>query len=407
MTDTLDTARTPSRRDPRWTTRAPSSPRPSTVLGYDDGMYDMLADAASRAHRQHPAAPRRRRRSSCSPATACSTTSPAARPRAACATRPHVDLDEVRALAMWMTWKCALLDVPYGGAKGGVAHRPARLLAGRARARDPPLHQRDHAADRSRARHPRARHRHRRADHGLDHGHLLGATPATPSSASSPASRSASAARSAARPRPRAASCTSRCEALRPRWASARRRATAAVQGFGKVGARRRAVPRRGRRPRRRGRADQYGAVASRTAASTSPRSSDTSTRPARSSASTAPTPIDNADLLELDVDLLVPAAVEGVLHAGNAATCPAHGGRRGRQRPDDARGRPHPRASAASLVVPDILANAGGVIVSYFEWVQANQAYWWTRRRGRGPAGRSDDRRLAPRPRPRRRLDS
>ena len=29
-------------------------------------------------------------------------------------------------------------------------------------------------------------------------------------------------------------------------------------------------------------------------------------------------------------------------------------------------------------LVVPDILANAGGVIVSYFEWVQANQAYWW-----------------------------
>jgi glutamate dehydrogenase (NAD(P)+) len=30
-------------------------------------------------------------------------------------------------------------------------------------------------------------------------------------------------------------------------------------------------------------------------------------------------------------------------------------------------------------VVVPDILANAGGVIVSYFEWVQANQAYWWT----------------------------
>ena len=51
---------------------------------------------------------------------------------------PDVTLDEVRSLAMWMTWKCALMGVPFGGAKGGVVCNPKRLSPPRGRARRPP-----------------------------------------------------------------------------------------------------------------------------------------------------------------------------------------------------------------------------------------------------------------------------
>jgi glutamate dehydrogenase (NAD(P)+) len=87
--------------------------------------------------------------------------------------------------------------------------------------------------------------------------------------------------------------------------------------------------------------------------------------------------PLDSDILLELDVDLLVPAAVEGVLHEENAARVNAAvivEGANGPTSPAADR----ILADAGVLVVPDILANAGGVIVSYFEWVQANQAYRW-----------------------------
>ena len=85
---------------------------------------------------------------------------------------PDVDIEEVRALAMWMTWKCALVGIPYGGAKGGVACNPKQLSRTELEGAYPALHNRNLHAHRPGIRHSRAGHEHRFSDHGVDHGHL-------------------------------------------------------------------------------------------------------------------------------------------------------------------------------------------------------------------------------------------
>ncbi|MDP7639505.1 MAG: Glu/Leu/Phe/Val dehydrogenase [Candidatus Hydrogenedentes bacterium] len=87
---------------------------------------------------------------------------------------------------------------------------------------------------------------------------------------------------------------------------------------------------------------------------------------------------ITNADLLALDVDILVPAAMEGEITSRNA------GAVRARLIAEGANGPVTPPAEeilldAGAVIVPDILANAGGVGVSYFEWVQDLQGFFWT----------------------------
>ena len=88
-------------------------------------------------------------------------------------------------------------------------------------------------------------------------------------------------------------------------------------------------------------------------------------------------TRISNAELLAMDVDVLVPAALEGQINRENAHEIRARIIVEGANGPVTADA-DRLLAERGVLIVPDILANAGGVVVSYFEWVQSRAQFYW-----------------------------
>lgn len=286
---------------------------------------------------------------------------------------PSVDLDEVRALAMWMTWKCALVDVPYGGAKGGVAidpreHSQAELerVTRRYTSEILPIIGPDidiPAPDIGTNEQTMAW---IMDTYSASQGHTVpGVVTGKPISLGGSLGR---------------ASATSRGVAHVALMAMALRdidpaKASAAVQGFGKVGRdAARLLADAGVTVR--AISDVDGAVFAQNGLNITALGAHVDATGSVIGFEGADA-LDPADLLTADVDLLVPAAVEGVITADNAHHVRASIVVEGANGPttneaDAILGR------RGILVVPDILANAGGVIVSYFEWVQANQAYQW-----------------------------
>jgi glutamate dehydrogenase (NAD(P)+) len=287
---------------------------------------------------------------------------------------PGVNLDEVKALAMWMTWKCAVVGIPYGGAKGGVVVEPRSLsrvelerLTRRYASELLPLigPERDIPAP----------------DMGTDEQvmawimdtYSMNQGFSVPGVVTGkPASVGGSAGRTGATGRGVMYVTVATLKHLAMPVDEAR----VIVQGYGKVG-----------RPvvellhdqgcRVVGVGDAHGAVYNPRGLSPvglAAHYRETGTVAAFDGGEQ----VDNEDLLTMECDALIPAALEGVLNEANAEPVQA------RIVVEAANGPTTPEADEifherGIHVVPDILANAGGVTVSYFEWVQDIQAYFWT----------------------------
>nr|WP_265521979.1 Glu/Leu/Phe/Val dehydrogenase [Oerskovia sp. JB1-3-2] len=287
---------------------------------------------------------------------------------------PSVDVDEVRALAMWMTWKCAIVDLPYGGAKGGVSIDPTgysqaelERVTRRYTSEIMPVigPERDiMAPDMGTNEQTMAW---VMDTYSVNQGYTI---PAVVTGKPIPVGGSlgrATATSSGVVHTTKAALADAGVEL---------RDVSVAVQGFGKVGSHAAAIF-AGEGARVVAVSDQHGGVHD-------PDGLDIRSLFEHVDATGSVVgfergePIDNTSLLALDVDVLVPAAVEGVLDEITADAVQARWVVEGANGPTTAGG-DRILAKKGVTVVPDVLANAGGVVVSYFEWVQANQAYWWT----------------------------
>ena len=286
---------------------------------------------------------------------------------------PDVTVDEVKALAMWMTWKCALMGIPFGGAKGGIVCDPKKMSRGELERmtrrytseiineigpeKDIPAP--DVGTDGSVMAWIFD-------TYSMNKGHsVLGVVTGKPLTIGGSLGREEATARGSL-------FCIRDAVAKQNRSLAGMR---VAVQGFGNVGSfLAKFLHEEGA---------TVIAISDSTTALYNPKGIDVPAafaykREHRTLSGLKDAElITNDDLLLLDVDILAPCALEQVITEQNAPKV------RASMICEGANGPVTPAADAilednGVLILPDVLANAGGVVVSYFEWVQGLQEYFW-----------------------------
>lgn len=286
---------------------------------------------------------------------------------------PDVTLDEVRALASWMTWKCAVVNLPFGGAKGGVVVNPhilsdaelekltrrytAEIIDFIGPERDVPA--------------PDVNTNEKVMAWIMDTFSMHARQTVTAVVTGKPMALGGS----RGRPEATGRGCMFVTQQALKRLGMAPADSRVVVQGFGNVG---------GMAARLMSAAGfKIICIIEYDAAVYNPNGLDIPALQAykKENGSVADFPggenIDRNEAMFLECDVLLPAATENVIHSGNAHRL------RCKILCEGANGPTTPLADQVLaengiFVIPDILANAGGVTVSYFEWVQDRQGFFW-----------------------------
>jgi glutamate dehydrogenase/leucine dehydrogenase len=289
-----------------------------------------------------------------------------------------VHLDEVKALAAWMTWKCAVVGIPYGGGKGGIKCDPRSMSKGeleRLTRAYTDLMVDVFGPDKDIPAPDMGTGQQEMAWIMDEYSKLVGYnSPAVVTG--KPLVLGGSLGRVEATGRGVMVSTRSALSKLKISPVGA----TTAVQGFGNVGSiSAKLLASQGMKVL---------AISDVSGAYYNPEGLDIEAAIAYRDGNkgtlegyTGGTKITNSELLELEVDVLVPAAMEDQITRENADRIKAKVIVEGANGPTSAKADSILNEKGI-MVVPDILANAGGVTVSYFEWVQNRLGYFWTEER-------------------------